>query len=71
MIREVDATEGARPESSLEGPAAVVTPGVVEAVPDARGMREHRVRKLPAATTVFFCIAMNLYTSTCLGQMFI
>jgi hypothetical protein len=70
MIREVAAVDGVPPEFSLETLAAVVTPAAVVAAVDACGVREQRVRKLPAATTVFFCIAMNLYTSTCLGQVF-
>jgi len=70
MIREV-AREGATPpEFSLEALAAVVPLATVDAVIDACGVRERRVRKLPAVATVFFCIAMNLYASTCLGQVF-
>jgi hypothetical protein len=71
MIREVAASDGAGvlPEFSLDALAAAVSPEAVAAVIDACGVREQRVRKLPA-TTVFFCIAMNLYTSTCLGQVF-
>jgi hypothetical protein len=70
MIREVAAADGVLPEFSLEALAAVVTPAAVDAVIHACGVRERRVRKLPAATTVFFCIALNLSTSTCLGQVF-
>jgi len=69
MIREVAAGDGVLPELSFEALAAVVTPAAVDAVVDACGARERRVRKLPAATTVFFCIAMNLYAGTCLGQV--
>ena len=53
----------------MEALAAVVTPAAVEAAVDACGVRERRVRKLPAAATVFFCIAMNLYAAACLGQV--
>ena len=70
MIRAVAAGDGVPPEFSLEALAAVVTPAAVEAAVDACGVRERRVRKLPAATAVFFCIAVNLYASTCLGQVF-
>jgi hypothetical protein len=70
MIREVDATDGVLPEFSLESLAGVVTPVAVEVVIDARGVREQRVRKLPA-TIVFFYMAMNLYTGTSLGQVFV
>jgi hypothetical protein len=69
LIREVAADGAGPPEFSLEALAAVVTPAAVEAVVDACGVRERRVRKLPAATTVFFCIAMNLYATTCLEQV--
>jgi hypothetical protein len=68
MIRE--AAAAAPPEFSLEALAAVVTPEAVDAAVAACGARERRVRKLPAATTAFFCIAMNLYAGTCLGQVF-
>jgi Insertion element 4 transposase N-terminal/Transposase DDE domain len=69
MIRQVAAAAAAPPEFSLEALAAVVTPAAVEAVVDACGVRERRVRKLPASATVFFCIAMNLYAAACLGQV--
>lgn len=69
MIREVAADGVAPPEFTLEALAAVVTPATVDAVVDACGVRERRVRKLPAAATVFFCIAMNLYATTCLDQV--
>jgi len=62
MIRAVAAGDGVPPEFSLEALAAGVTPAAVEAAVDACGVRERRVRKLPAATAVFFCIAMNLCT---------
>jgi hypothetical protein len=70
MIREVAASAAIVPDFSLAALAAVVTPAAVEAVIDACGVREQRTRKLPAAATVFFCIAMNLYATTCLGQVF-
>jgi hypothetical protein len=59
-----------RPEFSLQALAQVVTPADVEAVITEYGIREQRRRKLPAAVTLFFCIAMNLYASMGLGQVF-
>jgi hypothetical protein len=70
MIREVAASAAMVPEFSLEALAAVVSPAAVEAVIDACGVREQRRRKLPAAATVFFCMAMNLYATTSLSQVF-
>jgi Insertion element 4 transposase N-terminal/Transposase DDE domain len=70
MIREVAASAAIVPEFSLEALAAVVAPAAVEAVIDACAVREHRRRKVPAAMTIFFCIAMNLYATTALGQVF-
>lgn len=70
MIREVAAAAAIVPEFSLEALATVVSPATVEAIIDECGVREQRQRKLPAVTTIFFCIAMNLYASTCLGQVF-
>src|SRR5204862_4331420 len=58
------------PEFSLEALATVVSPATVEALIDAGGVREQRQRKLPAVTTIFVCIAMNLYATTSLGQVF-
>ncbi len=69
MIREVAADGAAPPEFSLEALAAVVTPAAVDAAVAACGARERRVRKLPAATTVLVCIAMNVYAAACLGQV--
>jgi hypothetical protein len=69
MIREVAAAGAAPPEFSLEALAAVVTPAAVEAAVTACGVRERRVRKLPAAATVVVCIAMNVYAATCLGEV--
>ncbi len=70
MIREITAAAVRQPEFSLDALAQVVTPEIVSAVIAAEGVREQRRRKLPAAATLFFCIAMNLYTTTCLGQVF-
>ncbi len=70
MIREVAASAAIVPEFSLEALAAVVSPAAVEAVIEGCGVREQRRRKVPAALTIFFCIAMNLYATTGLGQVF-
>src|SRR5262249_12324239 len=52
-----------------EALAAVVTPAAVEAAVSACGVRERRVRKLPAAATVLVCIAMNVYAAAGLGEV--
>jgi len=72
MIREVAASAAIVPEFSLEALAAVVSPAAVavEAVIEGCGVREQRRRKVPAALTIFFCIAMNLYATPGLGQVF-
>jgi Insertion element 4 transposase N-terminal/Transposase DDE domain len=69
MIREAAAAGVPPPEFSVEALAAVVTPAAVEAAVAACGVRERRVRKLPAGATVFLCVAMNLYAATPLGQV--
>ena len=68
-IRDVPPGAALRPEFSLEALARVVPPAAVEAVVEACGVRERRRRKLPAALTVFFCIAMNLYATDALGHV--
>jgi hypothetical protein len=70
MIREITAAAVRQPEFSLEALARVVTPAAVEAVIDECGVRERRTRKLPAAVTIFFGMAMNLYAHVGLGQVF-
>jgi hypothetical protein len=70
MIRAAAADAALVPEFSLDALAAVISPAVVEAVIDACGVREQRRRKLPAGATLFFCLAMNLYATTCLAQVF-
>ena len=70
MIREVTAAAVRHPEFSLEALGRVVTPEAIEAVIEACGVRERRRRKLPAAVTVFFGVAMSLYAHVELGQVF-
>jgi hypothetical protein len=70
IIRDGVAHATVLPAFSLEMLAQVVTPAEMEAVITEYGIREQRRRKLPAALTLFFCIAMNLYASTSLGQVF-
>src|SRR5688500_2346992 len=69
MIREVAAAGAPPPEFSLEALAAVVTPAAVEAAVTACGVRERRVRKLPAAVTVVVGIAMNVYAAAGLAAV--
>ena len=68
-IRDVPPGAALRPEFSLEALARVVPPAAVEAVVEACGVRERRRRKLPAALTVCFCLAMNLYATDALGHV--
>jgi hypothetical protein len=70
MIREMTADAIRHPDFSLEALAEVVRPSTVAAVIEEVGGREQRRRKLPTAVTLFFCIAMNLYASESLGQVF-
>lgn len=69
-IRHVhpDATPGC--EISLEALARVLRAEVVSEVIEECAVREQRSRKLPAATVVLVCVAMNLYATDRLVHVF-
>lgn len=55
---------------SLDALARVLRPEIVREILDECGAREQRSRKLPAATVVLLCVAMNLYATDCLLHVF-
>jgi hypothetical protein len=69
-IRQIDPDATPSTQFSLEALARVLPPATVEEVVEECCAREQRTRKLCATFVVFFCIAMNLYTSDCLAHVF-
>ncbi len=70
MIRQIDMHDAVGGHLALDALARVVPAATVVAVLAACGATGRRTRKLPGLVTLFFCIAMNLYTGDCLGHVF-
>ncbi len=70
MIRQIAAHDPLGDHLALEALARVVPASTVVGVLAECGAAGRRTRKLPGLVTIFFCIAMNLYTGDCLGHVF-
>ena len=69
-IRRLAAESQLSEHLAFEALGEVVTREVVDAVIGQTDAREERVRKLPAAVMLVFCIAMNLLAAESLGSVF-
>lgn len=69
-IRHIDPDSTPGSKLSLEDLARVLRPEILSDVLHECKAHEQRTRKLPAATVVLVCVAMNLYTTDCLAHVF-
>lgn len=69
-IRHVHPNVTPATQLSLQALARVLSPTIVSDVLEECAAREQRSRKLPAASVVLLCIAMNLYSTDCLTHVF-
>jgi hypothetical protein len=70
MIRQIAPADAVTAHLAVESLTHVLPPATIAGVLEDCGATEQRVRKLPAAVTLLFCVAMNLYTADCLGHVF-
>lgn len=69
-IRHIDPDATLGSELSLEALARLLRPEILSEVLEECEAHEQRTRKLPASTMVVVCVAMNLYASECLVNVF-
>lgn len=69
-IRHTDPNATPGSQLSLETLARLLRPEILSEVLEECGAREQRTRKLPAATVMVVCVAMNLYATDCLAHVF-
>jgi hypothetical protein len=69
-IRRIHPDATPSTQLSLQALARVLSPTIVCDVLKECSAHEQRSRKLPAASVVLLCIAMNLYSTDCLTHVF-
>lgn len=70
-LRQIDPSVHWTQESTLEVLRSVISRSQVEAVLDALGIGEQRVRKLTMVLTVYLVIAINLFTEEAIGDVMV